>query len=100
MGLSSAKAQMSLNLDQGSVNTMFCLYAKQNKPEQALNYLENQKFVNRADINHRDVSGWAALHYSVLNKDTKFLLRLIRLKADINVRGNRGITPLLLASGR
>jgi ankyrin repeat protein len=62
-----------------------------------MNYIGNSKLRHMADIDFKDGSGWAAVHYAVINKNQPFLEFLLANGADIGLRGKGGLTAIFLA---
>ena len=51
-----------------------------------------------ADVNHRDGTGWTALHYAMFNDNADCTRLLINAGAALDARCNNGETPLDLCS--
>jgi ankyrin repeat protein len=49
------------------------------------------------DINYVGPEG-SALHYAILNIQEEYIERLLQLGANVNIRNNKGETPLFIAS--
>lgn len=53
---------------------------------------------NGADVNHKCLDGWTALHESVLQNDLELCEVLVEHGAEINSRNIYRVTPLFLAA--
>lgn len=84
-----------ITLDKTSINVLFLVYSKDNNTKKAMNFLEN-KSVN-ADIDCVGGDGWGAIHYACLNKNLKYVQKLIFKGCDVDLRGKGGVTALFLA---
>ena len=52
---------------------------------------------NTLNVNVADDNGYTALHYAVSKKDLNLIKQLVSLEADLNLRDNEGLSPLMLA---
>lgn len=56
---------------------------------------DNNIGVNIIDV--RDIQGYVALHYAIINKNIRIINMLLKYNAKINMQNNQGYSPLHLA---
>ena len=89
-----AKILLAAGADPGSEEDDFHVTALDNAVETGNLELVELLIGAHADVNHRNVDGWSALHFAARHSRYEFVKVLITAGADVNLPNKLGKTPI------